>query len=118
MAKFLELAVELKRTSEIKMTLTQFRGLCQNQNQEEFVKAVKMLIRLSVEKCKQAKEESFKKAEDKEGETIPENTLLKVVSGEDSKDRMDRYFFIFKKDLFYHLGLSFYLILIETFWIF
>jgi hypothetical protein len=51
---------------------------------------IKFVLEVSENKCKQAKEVSFKKLEDKESEAIPENLLLNEISGEDSKDRMDR----------------------------
>ena len=91
--KFIELCVDLRKGSEAKTAIMQFKSLCLPDHASSLDKALKYFVEQAEQRAltaqTQSNSESLTLQKDLEDE-IPENILMSEVSGEDLKDRKDR----------------------------
>jgi translation initiation factor 3 subunit A len=94
MLRFLELCVNLRKGRIAKEGLMQYKNIAQNTNTTSIEVVVKKFIQLADAKVQEAQEQAEKVAtaeiDDLEASEIPEDILLRAVSGDQSKDRTDR----------------------------
>lgn len=94
MFKYLELAVELKKSYVAKEGIFQYKLICQQTNIKSFEDVVRRYIELAEEKAEWAKNRAGAKAteyvDDLDVVQTPEEILLSAVSSEDQQDRSER----------------------------
>ncbi|KAG9509288.1 Eukaryotic translation initiation factor 3 subunit A, partial [Fragariocoptes setiger] len=98
MFKYLELAVELRKSYVAKEGIFQYKLICQQTNIKSFEDVVRRYIELAEERAEIARNRSASTAineiDDLDVVQSPENILLSAVSSEDSQDRSDRVLLI------------------------
>lgn len=94
MFKYLELAVELRKSYVAKEGIFQYKLICQQTNIKSFEDVVRRYIELAEEKAEWAKNKAASRniddVDDLDIVQTPEEILLSAVSSEDQQDRSDR----------------------------
>lgn len=95
MTRFLELCVNLRKGRIAKEGLMQFKNIAQNSNVESIEVVVKKFLQMADAKVQEAQAQADKAVaaldiDDLEASEMPEDILLRAVSGDQSKDRTDR----------------------------
>lgn len=94
MFKYLELAVDLRKSYVAKEGIFQYKLICQQTNIKSFEDVVRRYIELAEEKAEWAKNRAASRTTDDVDDLdivqTPEEILLSAVSSEDQQDRSDR----------------------------
>ncbi|KAF7290300.1 Eukaryotic translation initiation factor 3 subunit A [Mycena chlorophos] len=94
MHRFIELCVETRKGRTAKEGLMQYKNIAQNTSVQSIEAVITRFVKLADDKVKDAQEKAAVKVavdvDDLEASETPESILLGAVSGDQSKDRMDR----------------------------
>lgn len=94
MFKYLELAVDLRKSYVAKEGIFQYKLICQQTNIKSFEDVVRRYIDLAEEKAEYARNraasQSTNEVDDLDSVQTPEEILLSAVSSEDQQDRSER----------------------------
>jgi translation initiation factor 3 subunit A len=93
MFKYIDICVDMKQGRKCKDALINYRNACQQVNVGSLEEVIKYLLQVAsqrAEEASKAAEAKLDAVEDLEAEASPEEMMLSYVSGEKTKDRMDR----------------------------